>query len=253
MMDFLGFPGWLAGLGRTGVAVVRSASSIRKSIGLSKCGRAAPKTAPKICWLASIAARDEQTGGGMTAQEVRDHVITIFMAGHETTAMAMTLDLVSVVAASVRRDEIAFRIETVLGGRAPELGGSEQAHLHSNGDREESMRLVSAGAYHCARGARRRHACRAACAQGFRCADRPLGAPSPPAALAQSRTIRSRAASRRSNRRTSALLVPSLRGRRVVSASERRSRWPKRRFCLLRSRSTTDCGSCRGIPSSRKV
>ena len=26
----------------------------------------------------------------MSAQEVRDHVITIFLAGHETTAMAMT-------------------------------------------------------------------------------------------------------------------------------------------------------------------
>ena len=30
------------------------------------------------------------SGGGMTAKEVRDEVVTIFMAGHETTAQALT-------------------------------------------------------------------------------------------------------------------------------------------------------------------
>jgi cytochrome P450 len=36
------------------------------------------------------AARDLESGGGMTTQEVRDEVVIIFIAGHETTAVAMT-------------------------------------------------------------------------------------------------------------------------------------------------------------------
>jgi cytochrome P450 len=36
-----------------------------------------------------IAARDAETGRAMSAKEVRDQVVTIFMAGHETTALAL--------------------------------------------------------------------------------------------------------------------------------------------------------------------
>lgn len=66
-----------------------------------------------------IAARDEDTGIGMTTQELRDHVVTIFLAGHETTAVAMTwiwylLSQHPAVEARLH-DELA----SVLGGRAP--------------------------------------------------------------------------------------------------------------------------------------
>jgi len=37
-----------------------------------------------------VRARDEQTNTPMSAREVRDEVFTIFMAGHETTALALT-------------------------------------------------------------------------------------------------------------------------------------------------------------------
>ncbi|HLJ63160.1 MAG TPA: cytochrome P450, partial [Stellaceae bacterium] len=37
-----------------------------------------------------MSARDEETGGGMSAGEIRDQVVTIFMAGHETTALALS-------------------------------------------------------------------------------------------------------------------------------------------------------------------
>jgi cytochrome P450 len=37
-----------------------------------------------------LAARDEESGTGLSAKEVRDEVITIFMAGHETTSLALT-------------------------------------------------------------------------------------------------------------------------------------------------------------------
>lgn len=37
-----------------------------------------------------ILLKDEKTGEGMTDKELRDEVMTIFLAGHETTAMGMT-------------------------------------------------------------------------------------------------------------------------------------------------------------------
>jgi len=37
-----------------------------------------------------LEARDEETGEGMTDKQLRDEVVTIFFAGHETSAMAMT-------------------------------------------------------------------------------------------------------------------------------------------------------------------
>jgi cytochrome P450 len=35
-------------------------------------------------------ARDEQTGEGMSDRQLRDEVVTLFLAGHETTANALT-------------------------------------------------------------------------------------------------------------------------------------------------------------------
>lgn len=37
-----------------------------------------------------LAAQDEETGAGMTNEQVRDEAITLFIAGHETTAVALT-------------------------------------------------------------------------------------------------------------------------------------------------------------------
>jgi len=51
--------------------------------------------APKDLLTRLIAAKDPDGGAGLNASEVRDEVITIFMAGHETTAtgLAWTFDL----------------------------------------------------------------------------------------------------------------------------------------------------------------
>ena len=56
---------------------------------MTERGRA-PEAEPKDLLARLIAARDTETGGGMTAKEVRDQVVTIFMAGHETTAQALS-------------------------------------------------------------------------------------------------------------------------------------------------------------------
>ena len=66
-----------------------------------------------------VAAKDQDTGASMTAREVRDEVITIFFAGHETTAV--TMDWIWYVLSQHPGEEARLHaeLEAVLGGRAP--------------------------------------------------------------------------------------------------------------------------------------
>lgn len=140
VMDFLGFPAWLAGLGRAGVAdrtLGEFDAEIDRLIALRSSN---PEDGPKDLLARLIAARDEQTGIGMTAQEVRDHVITIFMAGHETTAMAMTWIWYLLSQHAAVEAKLHAELDAVLGGRIP--GPQDLARLtYTRMVIEESMRL----------------------------------------------------------------------------------------------------------------
>jgi len=75
--------------------------------------------APKDLLGRLIAARNPDDGAGLSASEARDEVITIFMAGHETTAVTMTWVWYLL---SQRPDEAAklhAELDAVLGDRAP--------------------------------------------------------------------------------------------------------------------------------------
>lgn len=69
-----------------------------------------------------LRAQDEETGRGMSEQQVRDEVITLFFAGFETTARSLTWawDLIT------RHRDVQTKLETevdrVLGGRQPATG-----------------------------------------------------------------------------------------------------------------------------------
>jgi cytochrome P450 len=64
-------------------------------------------------------ARDEETGEAMDDRQLRDEAMTIFLAGHETTANALTFAwlLLSRYPAAMR--ELRAELAQVLGGRAP--------------------------------------------------------------------------------------------------------------------------------------
>jgi cytochrome P450 len=119
MMDFLGFPAWLAGLGRIGVADRTLGEFDAEIDRLIKSRSTSPEGGPKDLLARLIAARDEQTGGGMSAQEVRDQIITIFLAGHETTAMAMTWTWYLLSQHPAEEAKLHAELEAVLGGRVP--------------------------------------------------------------------------------------------------------------------------------------
>jgi cytochrome P450 len=68
-----------------------------------------------------LAARDEETGEGMTDEQIRDEAMTILLAGHETTAVLLTWTfyLLSTHPEVARRHQA--ELAAVLGGRPPEF------------------------------------------------------------------------------------------------------------------------------------
>lgn len=65
-----------------------------------------------------MAAKDEETGEGMSRQQLRDEVLTIFLAGHETTATAMCWTLYLLALNPKWYQPMLEEIDDVLGGRA---------------------------------------------------------------------------------------------------------------------------------------
>lgn len=66
-----------------------------------------------------LEARDEQTGEGMTDRQVRDEVVTIFFAGHETSAASMTWMFYLLSQHSDVEMKLRKEITEVLGSRTP--------------------------------------------------------------------------------------------------------------------------------------
>ena len=140
LLDLLHFPQWFARL----LAPLPTDGLFdefdrKVDLLLTERGRA-PDAEPKDLLARLVAARDSETGGGMTAEEVRDQVVTIFMAGHETTSLALSwtwylLSQHPTVEAKLHRE-----LADVLGGRTPR--NEDIASLrYTRMVIEESMRL----------------------------------------------------------------------------------------------------------------
>ena len=69
-----------------------------------------------------LAAQDEDEGGGMTDEQVRDEAMTIFLAGHETTANALTWTWYLLSGAPEVEAALHAEVDRVLGGRLPVMG-----------------------------------------------------------------------------------------------------------------------------------
>ncbi len=143
ILDLLGVPEWLAGLGRSRAARRAFAEFDTVIDRLIESRMREAGNAPKDLLARLIGARDEQTGGGMSATEVRDHVITMFMAGHETTAMAMTWTWFLLSQHPAVEAKLHAELDEALGGRAPTQ--DDLAKLtYSRMVIEESMRIYPA-------------------------------------------------------------------------------------------------------------
>ncbi|MCS6885717.1 MAG: cytochrome P450 [Acidobacteriota bacterium] len=66
-----------------------------------------------------IIAQDEEGSGGMTDQQLRDEVMTLFLAGHETTANALTWTWYLLAKHPEIERKLHEEIDSVLSGRRP--------------------------------------------------------------------------------------------------------------------------------------
>ena len=106
---------------------------------MTERGRA-PDAEPKDLLARLISARDTETGGGMTAKEVRDQVVTIFMAGHETTSQALSWTWYLLSQHPAAEAKLHDELGSVLGGRTPRYDDLPQLR-YARMVIEESMRL----------------------------------------------------------------------------------------------------------------
>lgn len=103
--------------------------------------RQQPETAADNDLLAMLMnARDEETGAGMTDQQLRDEVMTLLLAGHETTANALTWTFYLLSEHPAVRAELEAEVDAVLNGRLPTVEDLPQLS-YTRMVIEESMRL----------------------------------------------------------------------------------------------------------------
>ena len=138
LLDVLGAPRWVPRLGRLRAArapdlgrLVDSAIETRQRVGPSE---------PPDLLDALIAARDPETGRAMDAIEIRNNLLAFVMAGHETTALALTWSLYLLAfdqQVQVRARTVA---QDVLGDRSATAGDLERL-IYIRQVIEEALRL----------------------------------------------------------------------------------------------------------------
>jgi cytochrome P450 len=97
-------------------------------------------SAPNDLLTRLVAAKDPEDGAGLSAQEVRDEIITIFEAGHETTAVAMTFTWYLLSQHPEVEARLHAELDAVLGDRPP-TAEDVPSLPYTRQVIEESMRL----------------------------------------------------------------------------------------------------------------
>jgi cytochrome P450 len=87
-----------------------------------------------------LTAQDEETGDRMDDQQLRDELVTMFLAGHETTAIALSWSIILLSLNPCVRRKLQDEVDNVLGGRIP--GAADYDALpYTRAVFQEAMRL----------------------------------------------------------------------------------------------------------------
>jgi cytochrome P450 len=102
--------------------------------------RASGKDHGDLLSMLIIAQDTEGDGGGMSDQQLRDEIVTLMMAGHETTAVALSWTFYLLSQNPEVEAELHRELDSVLGGRLPTT--ADLQHLtYTRMVLSESMRL----------------------------------------------------------------------------------------------------------------
>ena len=104
----------------------------------ARAGRGEPDNGDLLSML--MASRDEEGGGQMTDDQLRDEIITIFLAGYETVANALTWTWVLLAQNPEPAERFHDELDRVLAGRTPTLADLPQLR-YTEMVFAESMRL----------------------------------------------------------------------------------------------------------------
>jgi cytochrome P450 len=117
VLDLLGFPEWLPR--RQPAAYRRAIAEFEALVSRIVSERRADGIDRGDLLSLLLAARDPETGMGMSDQQLRDEILTIFAAGHETTATALSWIWYLLAQHPEAEARLHEELDSVLGGRPP--------------------------------------------------------------------------------------------------------------------------------------
>ncbi|MGB7045137.1 MAG: cytochrome P450, partial [Methylocella sp.] len=119
LLDLFGFPRWLPRRNSKRYrAAIRAFDAL---VARLIAGRRANGADRDDLLAMLLAAHDPETGEGMSDKQLRDEILTIFAAGHETTANALSWTWYLLARHPEAEAKLHAELDRVLGGRAPGL------------------------------------------------------------------------------------------------------------------------------------
>jgi cytochrome P450 len=138
LLDLLGFPQWLPR--PQAAAYRRTISEFEALVARLLAERHADGRDRGDLLSMLLAARDPETGEGMSDKQLRDEILTILLAGHETVANALTWTFYLMARHPEAEARLHDEVDRVLGGRAARF--ADLAELRWTGMViDEAMRL----------------------------------------------------------------------------------------------------------------